>query len=91
VFPNRPQETPWRPGINGDIPDLLHMGTGLPRLNADTKPRKVSIDLAALGVKGQGSLIADGGDALGFKSETFPLERGALSAQIEMRTRGGSS
>ena len=45
-------------------------------INADRQqPRKVKIDLKALGVTKQGTLITDGIDFLGFKSETFPLEK----------------
>jgi hypothetical protein len=58
-------------------------------INADTKPRKVRIDLAAFGARGQGSLITDGGDALGFKGDYFPLDKGATAGDIEMRARGG--
>ena len=58
-------------------------------INADSKPRRVTIDLAALGAVKAGSLIGDGGDALGFKSETFPLERGAAKGSVEMPGRGG--
>ena len=64
-------------------------------INADTQPRKVTLDLATLGIKGAGSLITDGGDALGFKSDTFPmetrgpLEKGATSGDLTMAPRGG--
>ena len=58
-------------------------------LNAETRQVRVRIDLAALSVKAPGRLITDGGDALGFKSETFPLERGATSGTVEMKARGG--
>jgi hypothetical protein len=58
-------------------------------INAAEKPKTVKIDLAALGVKAPGSLITDGADALGFKSDYFPLEKGATSGEIEMRARGG--
>ena len=58
-------------------------------INAEGQPRKVTVDLSALGVKGPGRLITDGGDPLGFKSETFPLERGATRGVIEMRPKGG--
>jgi hypothetical protein len=58
-------------------------------INADRQPRKVKIDLDALGIKGQGRLITDGGEALGFRSETFPLERKLRSGEIEMPGRGG--
>ena len=37
----------------------------------------------------QGTLITDGIDFLGFKSETFPLEKGVTSDEITMRPRGG--
>jgi hypothetical protein len=40
-------------------------------------------------VLGKGALITDGGDALGFKSDYFPLEKGATSGEIEMRPLGG--
>jgi alpha-glucosidase len=58
-------------------------------INADGQPRKVTVDPAAFGTKAPGTLITDGGDALGFKSETFPLERGASAGVVEMRGRGG--
>jgi hypothetical protein len=58
-------------------------------INADRQPRKVKIDLRALGVTKQGALITDGIDFLGFKSETFPLEKGVTSDEITMRPRGG--
>jgi hypothetical protein len=58
-------------------------------INADRQPRKVRIDLKALGVTRQGTLITDGIDLLGFKSEYFPLEKGATSDEITMRARGG--
>jgi alpha-glucosidase len=58
-------------------------------INADGQPRKVTVDPAAFGTKAPGTLITDGGDALGFKSETFPLERGASAGVVEMRDRGG--
>jgi alpha-glucosidase len=58
-------------------------------INAERQPRKVKIDLKALGVTKQGALITDGIDFLGFKSETFPLEKGATADEITMRPRGG--
>jgi alpha-glucosidase len=58
-------------------------------INADRQPRKVKIDLKELGVSKQGALITDGIDFLGFKSETFPLEKGATADEITMRPRGG--
>jgi alpha-glucosidase len=67
-------------------------------INADTAPRKVSIDLAKIvgakqGAPLRGRLITDGSDALGFKSDYFPMERGtaqqSLKGEIEMRGRGG--
>jgi len=59
-------------------------------INADRQnPRKVKIDLKSLGVTKQGTLITDGIDFLGFKSETFPLEKLATSDEITMRPRGG--
>jgi len=58
-------------------------------INADRQPRKVKIDLKAFGVTAQGTLITDGIDFLGFKSETFPLEKGMTSDEITMRPRGG--
>jgi alpha-glucosidase len=58
-------------------------------INADRQPRKVKIDLKALGVAKQGTLITDGLDFLGFKSEYFPLEKGVTSDEITMRPRGG--
>jgi alpha-glucosidase len=58
-------------------------------INAERQPRKVKIDLKALGVTKQGGLITDGIDFLGFKSETFPLEKGATADEITMRPRGG--
>ena len=58
-------------------------------INADRQnPRKVQIDLKSLGVTKQGTLISDGIDFLGFKSETFPLEKLSTS-EITMRPRGG--
>lgn len=58
-------------------------------INGDTQPRKVELDLKKLGGSGRGTLITDGGGALGFKRETFPLEGSANPTQIEMRGRGG--
>jgi alpha-glucosidase len=58
-------------------------------INADNAPHKVRIDLKELGVAGKGALISDGGDALGFKSDYFPLEKGATSGEIEMKALGG--
>jgi alpha-glucosidase len=58
-------------------------------INADRQPRKVKIDLKELGVSKQGALIMDGIDFLGFKSETFPLEKGATADEITVRPRGG--
>jgi hypothetical protein len=58
-------------------------------INADRAPRKVKIDLKSLGISKQGTLITDGIDFLGFKSETFPLEKGVTSDEITMRPRGG--
>jgi alpha-glucosidase len=58
-------------------------------INADRAPRKVKIDLKALGVSKQGALITDGIDFLGFKSEPFPLEKGVTSDEITIRPRGG--
>jgi hypothetical protein len=58
-------------------------------INGDRQPRKVKIDLKSLGVAKQGTLITDGIDFLGFKSEPFPLEKGVTSEEITMRPRGG--
>lgn len=58
-------------------------------INADGQPRTVKLDLAALGARGPGSLITDGGDALGFKSDYFPLDERATAGEIELRSRGG--
>jgi hypothetical protein len=58
-------------------------------INADREPRKVSLDLKELGIGGQGRIITDGGDALGFKSDYFPPEQTATSGEIEIRGRGG--
>jgi hypothetical protein len=59
-------------------------------INADRQqPRKVKLDLKSLGVTKQGTLITDGIDFLGFKSETFPLEKGVVEDEITMRPRGG--
>jgi len=58
-------------------------------INADRQPRKVTIDLKALGVRGPGRLITDGGDALGFRSADFPAGRGAVSGELEILGRGG--
>jgi alpha-glucosidase len=58
-------------------------------INADRAPRKVKIDLKALGISKQGTIITDGIDFLGFKSEPFPLEKGVTSDEITMRPRGG--
>jgi alpha-glucosidase len=58
-------------------------------INADRQPRKVKLDLKSLGVTKQGALITDGIDFLGFKSETFPLEKGVMADDITMRPRGG--
>src|SRR4029078_4397006 len=48
-------------------------------INADRQPRKVKIDLKGLGVSRPGTIITDGIDFLGFKSEAFPAEAGATS------------
>jgi len=58
-------------------------------INADREPRKVVIDLHALGVSGQGTMITDGIDVMGFKSDTFPLEKGMTTDDITMRPHGG--
>jgi alpha-glucosidase len=58
-------------------------------INADRQPRKVKVDLKSFGVTKQGALITDGIDFLGFKSETFPLEKGVTADDITMRPRGG--
>jgi hypothetical protein len=58
-------------------------------INAERQPRKVKIDLKSLGVARPGTLITDGIDFLGFKSEAFPLEAGATADEITMRPRGG--
>jgi hypothetical protein len=58
-------------------------------INADAKPRKVMLDLAALGAQGQGSLITDGPDALGFKRDSFPVGKGATAGEFVLRPRGG--
>ena len=58
-------------------------------INADRDPRKVKIDLKELGVTKQGTLITDGIDVLGFKTEAFPAEKGALAEDITIRPRGG--
>jgi hypothetical protein len=58
-------------------------------INADRQPRKVKIDLKSLGVSKQGTLVTDGIDFLGFKSEPFPFEKGVLADEITMRPRGG--
>jgi hypothetical protein len=52
-------------------------------INADRQPRKVKLDLAALGATGAASLITDGGDALNFGRAEF------TGGEIEMRGRGG--
>jgi hypothetical protein len=58
-------------------------------INAGPAPRKVRINLRELGAAGQGRLITDGGDALGFRSDAFPLEKGRGTGEIEIRGRGG--
>ncbi len=58
-------------------------------INADNKPRVVTIDPAKLGVKRRGRIITDGDDPLGFSTGIFPREVGATSGQVEMRGRGG--
>jgi hypothetical protein len=58
-------------------------------INADSEPRRVKLDLPALGAKGQGSLITDGPDALGFKSDYFPLEKSDTAGELTMAPRGG--
>jgi alpha-glucosidase len=58
-------------------------------INADRQPRKVKIDLKSLGASGQGTLITDGIDFLGFKSEPFPSEKTVTAEEITMRPRGG--
>src|SRR3954468_23843568 len=57
-------------------------------INADRQPRKVKLDLGLLGGK-RGRLITDGGDALGFRSDSFPLEKGSGSGELTMAPRGG--
>jgi alpha-glucosidase len=52
-------------------------------INAEGASRKVKIDLDSLGVRGGGSLIADGGDALGFGLTTLAGDG------LEMRGLGG--
>jgi hypothetical protein len=52
-------------------------------INADRTARKVKPDFAALGVRGQGQIISDGGDALGFSAREY------RQGEIEMRARGG--
>jgi alpha-glucosidase len=62
-------------------------------INADRAPRKVKIDLKSLGIASgvakQGTLITDGIDSLGFKSEPFPLEKDMSADDITIRPRGG--
>ncbi len=58
-------------------------------INADRQPRKVNIDLKDFGAGGQGRLVTDGGDALGFKSDYFPLDKGATAGELTMQGRGG--
>ena len=58
-------------------------------INADNQLRKIKLDLKALGISGQGKLIINGLDPLGFESFVFPAEKGATSGDIELRGRGG--
>jgi hypothetical protein len=58
-------------------------------INADRNPRRVTIDLKSLGVRGRGQLITDGDDALGFSRADFPRELATSVQPIEMRARGG--
>jgi alpha-glucosidase len=58
-------------------------------INAETQPHKIKLDLKELGVTGQGTIITNGIDPLGFKSEPFPLEKGVTTDEITMRPRGG--
>jgi hypothetical protein len=58
-------------------------------INADTQLRKIRLDLKALGISGQGKLITNGLDPLGFESSDFPAEPGATAGDIEIRGRGG--
>jgi hypothetical protein len=58
-------------------------------INADNQLRKIRLDLKALGISGQGTLIINGLDPLGFESSVFPAEKGATSGDIELRGRGG--
>jgi alpha-glucosidase len=58
-------------------------------INADNQLHKIKLDLKALGISGQGTLIINGLDPLGFESSTFPAEKGATAGDIELRGRGG--
>jgi len=58
-------------------------------INADTQLRKIKLDLKALGIPGQGTLITNGLDPLGFESSVFPAEKGATAGDIDLRGRGG--
>jgi hypothetical protein len=56
-------------------------------INADTQPRTVKIEFAALGGCGRGSWITDGTDPLGFQSGT--LEKGVPAGEFVIAPRGG--
>jgi alpha-glucosidase len=58
-------------------------------INADRSARTVKLDLAALGITGRGRLITDGSDALGFRSDYFPLDAGSSTGEITLTPRGG--
>ncbi|MEO8061144.1 MAG: glycoside hydrolase family 97 catalytic domain-containing protein [Pseudomonadota bacterium] len=58
-------------------------------INADDQLRKIKLDLKALGISGQGTLIINGLDPLGFESSAFPAEKSATAGDIELRGRGG--
>ncbi|WP_434026070.1 glycoside hydrolase family 97 catalytic domain-containing protein [[Pseudomonas] boreopolis] len=58
-------------------------------INADAAPRKLSLDLGALGGKPvRGTLIADGDDALGFSSRRIALDPGK-PLDLTLPARGG--
>jgi hypothetical protein len=59
-------------------------------INASREPRKVKIDRKELlGLTKPGTIITDGIDYLGFKTEPFPLEKDVSPEEVTMRPNGG--
>lgn len=60
-------------------------------INADRTPRTIRLDLPSITGPGggtRGRLITDGGEALGFKSDYFPMKR-STTGELTMAARGG--